>query len=407
MPKKKMEFREITVKDLTLPADILGGALLIPGMPVTDKSGREKRRLTPFGLTQPTNIEPDGYTPPDSPQDLLLRYSRGERYFERAQLKDAKLGGISLADANFTDANLENVDFTLSYLFEVDFTGANLKGAGLMTASMPRACFDRADLTGAWILRSDMAEVSLNGTILGGNQILGTRFTRTDLSQIELRGEITGAACTADHWTLTKTGEQLEAVPASLTRVESFLRSIGVPEEEWPWRRMEGLTLYLQSDTDLLDRLLVEGLIYAVLGPDTDCRVVEYREVSAGKILRLKAGDARDLESVAEAISQRVWREAAERESAAMVRLRSALNVSAVETRLEQLADGIEKMILSMPNSDALEMLADEGAAHIKDKDLRLIRTWPQKLGRATAKRLLQELAGELEGVIRDSTAAE
>ena len=57
-----------------------------------------------------------------------------------------------------------------------------------------------------------------------------------------------------------------------------------------------------------------------VLGQDSACRVVEYKEKGDTAIIRLRSPSQQDLETVAEALYQRVWEYQEKAQNAAMVR---------------------------------------------------------------------------------------
>ena len=109
------------------------------------------------------NIErPANYQPPQSAEDLLLRYSEGERYFAELELDDATY--------DFQNVILEGADFSRSFI-TADFRGAKLKRAAFRSANIKTCDFRNADLAGA-----DFSGALLEGTEFEGANLQGARF---------------------------------------------------------------------------------------------------------------------------------------------------------------------------------------------------------------------------------------
>jgi Pentapeptide repeats (8 copies) len=141
------------------------------------------------------------------PDELLRRYSAGERDFRKAVLAvpgralarfldGAKLMGIDLSEADLSglgmmgvnltsailhkanlayarmfaaelrDANLSDADLTLADVQTADLQGANLRGANLTEAQLSGADLRGADLTGANVLGTDFEGAKLSGAIM-------------------------------------------------------------------------------------------------------------------------------------------------------------------------------------------------------------------------------------------------
>lgn len=82
--------------------------------------------------------------PPKSADELLKRYSEGEREFTGADLEHAQLVLKDLKAAVLVEANL-----TRANLIHADFTGANLERAILTEAKLQDTILQRAILTDA------------------------------------------------------------------------------------------------------------------------------------------------------------------------------------------------------------------------------------------------------------------
>lgn len=123
----------------------------------------------------------------------------------------------------------------------------------------------------------------------------------------------------------------------------------------------EGLTLYFDTRLTPFDRFLVDGVIFAVLGRDTDCRVVEFEERGEMALVRLKARRRQDLEAVAEAFYRSVWAEQEKAQTQILMRLSSALQSHAIREGLSELRTHLERMTLTPEAKDYLE---DQGRQH-------------------------------------------
>jgi uncharacterized protein YjbI with pentapeptide repeats len=87
--------------------------------------------------------------------------------------------------ANFTQANLANLD-----LQQVDFKGANLSHANLFGAELDGANFSRCNLEGANLDRAHMVGAHLNEARLRGASLFLTVLADADLRKADLRGVV-------------------------------------------------------------------------------------------------------------------------------------------------------------------------------------------------------------------------
>ena len=114
-----------------------------------------------------------------------------------AKLTFAKLTHVNLADANLTHANLACADLT-----GVNLTHANLAGANLTDAHLTGADLTGADLACANLARADLTRANLTDASLTGANLTGADLTRANLTDASLTGaNLTGASLTGANLT--------------------------------------------------------------------------------------------------------------------------------------------------------------------------------------------------------------
>ena len=107
---------------------------------------------------EPSRPGPD-YTPPTTPQEVLLRYAAGERYFGDMELvgmldfRGACLAGAifdrsGMLEGDFRDADLRGASFRLTYIKLADFRGADLRRSTFAGASVEASKFEGAKYGG-------------------------------------------------------------------------------------------------------------------------------------------------------------------------------------------------------------------------------------------------------------------
>ena len=82
----------------------------------------------------------DDYKPPQSKEELLHRYSLGERHFPGTDLDGVDFSRVTLDGASFG---------RFSWFFDASFDGASLRGTSFRECNVKCASFRDADLTGA------------------------------------------------------------------------------------------------------------------------------------------------------------------------------------------------------------------------------------------------------------------
>ena len=124
-----------------------------------------------------SKTKPKDYKPPQSVDELLKRYTYGERFFGETELdkvvydfRNAKLRAVNFSgswlSADFRGADLRDADFSRANVKACDFRGANLSGA-----NFKKAFLDFADFGGA----------NLEGTSFGGACIQSRELKENDL----------------------------------------------------------------------------------------------------------------------------------------------------------------------------------------------------------------------------------
>lgn len=113
-----------------------------------------------------------------TPDELLERYQAGERNFaglrieantdnpdvlDGADLSNIILSGIYWPGARLRDVNLKEAKLIGAYMPDADFTLADLTWAHLRGATLRRACLECTNLRGARLEWSNLIEANLEG----------------------------------------------------------------------------------------------------------------------------------------------------------------------------------------------------------------------------------------------------
>jgi len=312
--------------------------------------------------------EPHEGMTPEEKGELLLRYLRMKKAvawvegndWKRLDFRKASIPlrsasgdgsqrqefpGLNLSGSNLRGANLARVKFDFHYFFAVDFSGAYLlaaslrsakldkanlsgaylKGADLSGASLREATlksanfyaanltetdFTQSDLTEANLYYANLSRTNLRGSIIEGADLHDARLDGTDLSGVRGRPHnrggayITAATCTRSSWSALELSDWLRA--GAILNQEEFAQLPQSLRDSMLLAR-QGLTLYFTTPLDRVSRFLIEGVIVGVLGRDTDCEVVEFKQGESAATIRLMASRMEDLEAVAEALTQEIW----------------------------------------------------------------------------------------------------
>ena len=387
---------------------------------VSSKGVKRVLRLDAKGqpiFSNPINIPPDNYRPPKSADELLTRYAEGERYFSGAHLPGANFAMQSLIDVNLSDSQLEGCDFTLAHLYGANFSHSQLSRANFNSANISSVNLDGARLKWTTFYNATINSVSLDASELDGTTFSHAKIGNTDLSKAIVVTVLPSPMCSVAPDTLEATKIGLADVSDVQKRdaCESLLISMGLEQENLPWRKSEGLTLFFENSATALDRFVIDGVIYSTVGHEA-CEVVGYEQRRQGAIVRIRGNNPADLVVVAEVLHQRIW------EHPVAGRGAVALSVPVRVTDLSQTAGRIVRKELQVDTDrlsdeiigelftkikelvgpDVLEMLRDQSASHIAEKDSRSVMTWGQKGARALGKTLLKKASAGLSKAIEE-----
>lgn len=207
----------------------------------------------------------------------------------------------------FTTGSPCLVDLTGSNLSETEFRPQNIKGSNLSYCT-----FNNAAVSSCGVQGSGFERVNFTGADFSQAK----SFENINLSETNLHNtkpprqcincKISYTTYLNSQWTIedlkdwSRTGIQIETETFPVEIIQK-LYSSGINNK--------GLTLYLNTPLNRVERFLADGLIVGTLGQDTDCEVVEYRCTGEGSILRLEASDTEDLQRVAQVLYDRVWEE--------------------------------------------------------------------------------------------------
>lgn len=215
-----------------------------------------------------------------------------------ACLEGASLLGVSLIGASLCSANLHNVHME----------GARLYGGRLNEVSLVSVDLTGADLSGAFLEGAKLIDVNLCRTKLidadfTNANLVRVNFGDADISDAELQGvRFDLETYQRSRWTPTFL-ETLRQRGASVVGLERFPQSV----HDLLIGTREGLLLCFDMRLAPIERFLIDGVILNVLGRDTDCRIVEFREQGNTMFIRLHSSRRADLEAVAEVLFSQVW----------------------------------------------------------------------------------------------------
>ena len=107
------------------------------------------------------------YVPPQSSEEVIRRYARGERRFT-----DMDLSG-SLEMSNFKGAMLAGAVFDGSELLDANFTGADLRNTSFRLCGVKLSNFQNADLRGACFEEASVEAANFEGAKYQGDEFVG------------------------------------------------------------------------------------------------------------------------------------------------------------------------------------------------------------------------------------------
>lgn len=170
-------------------------------------------------------------------QDLLERYSRGDREFECAKLSEVDLHNAILHGANLSEALLDHavltrVDLRGADLSWADLSEAQLAGADLRGAILTRADLSGADLRHANLLHADLTLATLEGVLWAGAIAPdGSVYPASDVSTDSEAMPIAAEPTPESDRTVEMVRRELAQARARVTLLESQLQAWGMAIE--------------------------------------------------------------------------------------------------------------------------------------------------------------------------------
>ncbi|MCU0547302.1 MAG: pentapeptide repeat-containing protein [Oscillatoriaceae cyanobacterium Prado104] len=130
-------------------------------------------------------------------EELITKYTAGERDFTAILLCEANLSRVNLSGANFSDAILSLTNMSGTNLCEANMrkaklnvarlSGANLNKANLNGAILNVANLIRADLSDAQLVEATLIRAELIRADLSGANLSGANLSEADLREATLR----------------------------------------------------------------------------------------------------------------------------------------------------------------------------------------------------------------------------
>jgi uncharacterized protein YjbI with pentapeptide repeats len=319
-----------------------------------------------------------------------------------ADLFKADLQSVDLSECFLSRACLQRANLAWANLSRTALRGADLLNAVLHKSVLVGADLEDASLCWATIAWTNLVGASLRGANLSGAELRDADLTDADLTGANVQGQkVDLRTYRNSRWT-PEVLEELHRRGAEVVALDAFpddVRAAILGEQD-------GLTLYFSTRLSFFDRFLVEGVVFAVLGRDTTCRVVEFKEVGDdGALVRLAGAPQADLEAVAEALWNRVWDIEEQSQLRALAVATEGLRVD-LRAGLDDLVARLERMEVRLPSDEVIEMQDDQGAKYVKEKFERLLETGVQKAARLIrtwgTKKVLGEIDGEVTDLVKD-----
>ncbi|MFJ6685775.1 toll/interleukin-1 receptor domain-containing protein [Streptomyces werraensis] len=178
---------------------------------------------------------------------VLEGYANGERRFDNAELDEADFSGSFLEGARFYGASLTGANFEGAYLLHSQFknadaSNASFKGAllvatDLIAANFENADFSGVDFTGASIDMSNCEGANFRRARLNNSDVCDAIFRRANLDQVTL-GSVN--LCDTDLWEFCEAEDVHHQGPSDIDaravmksyrhpRLKSFMVDCGVP----------------------------------------------------------------------------------------------------------------------------------------------------------------------------------
>jgi uncharacterized protein YjbI with pentapeptide repeats len=120
----------------------------------------------------------------DEVEAFLAQYEAGERMFQKINLSEANLGGVSLTLADLQEAVLTWADLSEASLYHVNLNYAKLRFANLKDAKLRSASLQGTDFTNANLTGADLSWSNLQGANLTGADLTDANLQNAILERV-------------------------------------------------------------------------------------------------------------------------------------------------------------------------------------------------------------------------------
>lgn len=120
-------------------------------------------------------------------QELLEKYSKGERNFKNEKLSGVHLEGTNLTSINFSGADLTGAYLSRACLLAANLSYSNLRSVNLEQSNLIRASLTGANLAGSYLNGADFTGADLSRSNLEGGIFKGCNFQSSNLQVVKLK----------------------------------------------------------------------------------------------------------------------------------------------------------------------------------------------------------------------------
>ncbi|VEP14766.1 conserved hypothetical protein [Hyella patelloides LEGE 07179] len=160
------------------------------------EQGYIKQLTVDFFLSNLFNIYNPSHCSFGDIYQILKSYNEGKTNFQKVELKNAPLMGISLKGvkldgSNLREANMKGSNLTNSSLIQVNLALATMIKAVLTNVNLERACLTKANLQEAYLDKANFTSANLQGANLQESYLFQAYFGGADLRGAQLPSEYT------------------------------------------------------------------------------------------------------------------------------------------------------------------------------------------------------------------------
>ncbi len=268
-----------------------------------------------------------------------------------AIVESADLEGADLTDANLTSANLHWAKMSWANL-----TNARLNWARVTWANLEAADLEGANLTGTDLQASRLSCANLSGALIANAILHFTDITGTRLDPGLVPPHV-ATSCRLSAQTYTRSQwsphilRQWQQAGATILHFDHFPADAQQAIATNP----KALHLEIEGHLDALDRVAIEWLLPAWLGPDTSAHLTLQREHPDHTALTF-CGTSAELEHLAQALHQRVWRKSPSQLHPVPIPAITTLQEGPI-SRLDRLAARVRNMDILLPAPEDDEVI--------------------------------------------------